>query len=365
MSEEIDDLLSGMTPEDLAGSTPQSMHALRLHKEMRDTEQKLRDSRREIESLRVKLSAAVFDLNLAERKAQLSDAVRKDEYTESYDFKEISCNGDATAILCLNDWHVEETIDPDLVYNLNRYNLEVAAKRIENVGHSFLKVLKSARVLSNINDLVIAVLGDLINGYIHEEMVEDNQLPPTEALLFARRHLKALIEFILANTDFEKITIATSYGNHGRTTRKPMIATAYANSYEWLIYEVMADEYKDHPRVNWVVSKSYFNNLNIQGKRVRFHHGDFVNYQGGVGGLMIPLRKSIHEWNQSLPADLDVLGHWHQFLRSRNAVVSNCLVGTSPYSFRIKAAHSEPSQTMIVMDRDRPSPVDVREVYCE
>jgi hypothetical protein len=40
-----------------------------------------------------------------------------------------------------------------------------------------------------IDTLVFAILGDMISGYIHDELVESNHLSPTQAVLFAQNLL--------------------------------------------------------------------------------------------------------------------------------------------------------------------------------
>jgi hypothetical protein len=87
---------------------------------------------------------------------------------------------------------------------------------------------------------------------------------------------------------------------------------------------------------------------------VRFHHGDTVRYAGGVGGVHTPLRRKIAAWNRSpnKPADLDVLGHFHQFSDDWNYVVCGCLVGPNAYAVSRGFEVQPPSQTFIIVDHE-------------
>ncbi len=100
------------------------------------------------------------------------------------------------------------------------------------------------------------------------------------------------------------------------------------------------------------VEQGYHNWLTVQGYDVRFHHGDAVRYAGGVGGVTIPLRKKIAQWNKRRKAHLDVLGHFHQFIDGWDFVGCGCLVGYDAYALEIAADFQQPTQTFLVIDRD-------------
>lgn len=279
--------------------------------------------------------------------------------------EEAYSGGDAAAIFVLTDWHYEEQVDPSTVNNLNAFSPEIAKKRLECVTQRFLTLLDSVRSLSNIKQIVIPVLGDLITGHLHDDQKESNHMFPTEALLEVRDQLHAVIDTVAKESGIQEIDIYTSNGNHGRTVPKPRVSTAYKTSYEWLLYRWMEKDYRNS-HIRWHVSNSYFNMAHVCGKTLRFHHGDSIKYNGGVGGITIPVLKAIRNWDDGLKSDLDFFGHWHQFMWHPKFVACNCLIGYSAYAqMRVKAPFSLPSQTFAVIDRDRPGAVDVREIYCD
>lgn len=279
--------------------------------------------------------------------------------------EETVSGGDAAVLLVLTDWHYEERVDPSTINDLNKYDPEIARVRLKNVVDRFLNLLESTRVISDVKQLVIPVLGDLITGHLHDDQKESNYMFPTEALLEVRDCLHSTIDTLVKETGIQEVDVYTSFGNHGRLTHKPRAATSHQTSFEWLLYKWMAKDYSK-TSVRWHVKNSYFNMANICGKRVRFHHGDSIKYRDGVGGITIPVLKAIRNWDDGLHADLDVFGHWHQFLRHPKFVSCNCLIGYSAYAQKIvKAPFSVPSQTYIVIDRDRPGAVDVREIFCD
>jgi hypothetical protein len=99
------------------------------------------------------------------------------------------------------------------------------------------------------------------------------------------------------------------------------------------------------------VSDGYHLLLDLYGKTLRIHHGDGLQYQGGIGGLTIPVEKAIASWNKGVPADLDIFGHWHQSQQNPKWICNGSLIGYNAYSVVIKAPYEPPSQTGFIFDK--------------
>jgi hypothetical protein len=136
----------------------------------------------------------------------------------------------------------------------------------------------------------------------------------------------------------------------GNSTVKPRHATGAKNSYEWMLYHILA---KNFPQYEWRIADGYHNYLEVDGRVIRFHHGDDLKYQGGVGGLTIPVEKAIAQWNRAIRADLDVFGHWHQSQQNPKWISNSSLIGHNAYAIAIKAGFEPPSQTFFLMDAKR------------
>ena len=133
--------------------------------------------------------------------------------------------GKATAVLCCNDWHAEGCVTRESVGGANEFNLKITDRRIRKTWRKALYLPDFARHISNIRELVIWLGGDLISGTIHEELEESNFLGPAEAVLYVQDHLASGIDLLRREAKVDAITVVTSYGNHGRTTRKRRIST--------------------------------------------------------------------------------------------------------------------------------------------
>jgi hypothetical protein len=268
-----------------------------------------------------------------------------------YNYDRTAKGHESAAVAVLSDWHVEEKVDPKTVSELNEFNLSIAEKRIEKATKAILRLTDIERGGRDIPVLVLAILGDLMTGYIHEELREENELSPTQTILWLRERLTKLINTIRKEGNFERILIPCSIGNHGRTTIKPRHSTAYKNSYEWLLYKLLEQEITDG--VTWFIGESYHTYLNIYDKTFRLHHGDGLKYQGGIGGLTIPVEKAIAAWNKGRHADLDIFGHWHTSQQNPKWVSNGSLVGHNSYSIAIKAPYEPPQQTYFLFDAKR------------
>jgi len=263
--------------------------------------------------------------------------------------------GNATAVIVASDWHVEENVDPSTVNGKNEYNLKIAEKRAGKFFRKALWLTELVRGGIQINDMVFAILGDMITGYIHEELMEDNNLSPTEASLFVQELLCSGIDYLLKEGNFKNLIIPCCIGNHGRTTIKKRIATSHKNSYEWLMYKNMEKIYRNNSRVHFLVENGYHTYVTLYDRfKLRFHHGDALRYAGGVGGIAIPANKAVAQWNKTEKAYLDVFGHFHTQMMDCGPFVSNgSLIGWNAFAVSIKASYEEPKQSFFVIDQEK------------
>jgi hypothetical protein len=262
---------------------------------------------------------------------------------------------ESVAVVAASCWHVEENVDPKVVNGINSFNLEIADARITKLFQHALRLVEIERNGTDVDTLVFALLGDLMTGYIHEELLEGNDLSPTETILWLQKRIIGGLKFLREKGGFKKIIVPCCIGNHGRTTAKKRVATAYKNSFEWLMYHILADAFdnSEGTPVEFAVGNSYFNYLQVYEKTLRFHHGDNLSYQGGVGGISIPVNKAIAAWDKTRHADLDIFGHWHQTLADRKWVSTGSLIGYNAYALSIKAVSEPPQQSFFLFEKNR------------
>ena len=308
--------------------------------------------RAEAASLKAKNQQLFKALSEAEAKADLWEALQRDPNLQKLERLKAKPSRGSTVIIGLNDWHAEERVDPDTINGFNEFNLEISQRRVKRTFEKALYWLDFARTFAKIEELVLWLGGDLISGFIHEELRESNYLSPTEACLFVQDQLCSLIPWLLKESGVKRIIVPTNHGNHGRVAPQKPIATSHKHSFEFQLFHQLARYFASTPQVAFKIEKGIHNWLEVQGQQVRFHHGDHIRYQGGVGGISIPVNKAIADWNKAKRADLDLFGHFHSFVHHWRWVCGGCLVGYNPYALSIKAEFQPPTQPFVVVSRE-------------
>ena len=261
-------------------------------------------------------------------------------------------SSEATAIWLASDWHVGEKVTRGQVNNLNEYNPTVSKKRGENFFKNGLKLTEMAGKEIHVDTIVLALLGDFITGHLHLDAVENNYLAPVEETLYAQEIIISGINFILEHSKY-KIIIPCHSGNHGRTTKFSHFGSENGHSLEYFMYCSIANYYRNEKRVQVIIPEGAHSYLDIYGYRVRFLHGHDVKFNGGSGGITIPLNKAISQWDKACPAYLTCLGHFHQRFDGNSFLVNGSLIGYNSFALSIKASAERPAQQFCLIDKDR------------
>lgn len=251
---------------------------------------------------------------------------------------------DAVACVAASDWHVEEPVEGASVHGLNEYNLDIAKSRAEHFFKNALRLTDIMARDTKITTLHISALGDFFSGFIHEELAANNLLAPGDAARFCKGLWLSGIDYLLRESSYE-LEGDFIPGNHGRMTKQMHFGDPTGTSLESVMYDSIVDRYRDNPRVRFSVSSNamvyrrFFERFTM-----RLIHGYEVKYGGGVGGITIPLRKALAQWNNPIRADLTVLGHFHQFFDGGDFLVNGSMIGYNLFAQAIKASFEEPRQ---------------------
>lgn len=270
---------------------------------------------------------------------------------------------EATAVAVLSDVHFEETVHAENVNGKNEYNTRIAKARLEKFFINLVKLVDGGKQKNNIRTLVLALLGDMINGQLREEAMENNSMQPMDALLAVGEVITSGIQYILDNTDV-RLMIPCHIGNHSRITKKIHVSTEAGNSLEYVLYHTLAKEFKGNSRVEFFISRSYHSFMDVNGYIIRFHHGHALKYGGGVGGIYISVNKAIAQWNKvHRHVDLDVFGHFHQFTSTNNFCCNGSVIGWNEFGNWIKAEYEVPKQLFFLVDHKRKEKTNVCPIF--
>jgi hypothetical protein len=305
----------------------------------------------ELSAVRVKYAEALQSIERLEKERDAAVPLRK---VQPCVIREQHGKGTSEATILVNasDWHLEERVDPDTINGMNNFNLDIARKRVQTFFNATVRLTRLLQQDVKVERMVMGLLGDFISGDIHEEIAEVCQLPPMEAVGFAQDLLAGGIEFMLAHTSL-KFRFQCHSGNHGRTTKTTRFSTENGHSLEYLLYRHLASYFRHEDRVEFEIAKGPHSYVEIYGRNIRYQHGHMVKYNGGVGGIYIPVNKAIGEWNKGIAADIDMFGHFHQQLDGNSFVANGSLIGYNSFALSIKAPFDVPKQTMTLMDKKR------------
>lgn len=312
------------------------MAKLQISHEEKETDRKYAFALKEINRLKNEVSSI---LSVKDRVSTYTIPVKK------------GTGGQAVAVAVISDLHVEENVTLESTNGTNEYTMAIAKKRMELCFQNILRLTKKEQLHVQIDTLCLAILGDTFSGNIHDELMETCEVSPLDAMLFAQNLLASGIEFILKNSKLN-LVIPCCVGNHSRITRKVHIATEQGNSLEWAMYQFLARYFSKEKRVKFILSRSYFNYVDILGYTIRFHHGHACVYNGGVGGIEIGMRRIISKWDKDKPAYLSVCGHFHSRRDGGDFIVNGSLIGDSPYGKRFGFT-GRPEQTFFLIDQKR------------
>lgn len=261
---------------------------------------------------------------------------------------------EATAIALASDWHVGELVEQEKVINRNSYNLEIARARAGRFFEGIVWLTRTHSSAFAIRDLVVWLGGDIITGYIHEELVESSLCSPTLAVVFARELISSGLEHLLRELPgLERIAVLCNHGNHGRTTLKRRIATGAENSFEHLLFLMLAREWAHEPRVQWHVTRAEHLYAELYGEWTRWLHGDEVKYDRGIGGVFVPVNRALHRLDSVRPVRSTFMGHFHTYAALEHCTLNGSLVGYNPFAMKMTLPYEPPRQGFLLWDSRR------------
>lgn len=271
----------------------------------------------------------------------------------------------ATTVALASDWHVDECVLASKVAGINSYNPKKADACITEYFERVPKVVAMFGTSYTVARHIQWMGGDLFTGHLHDDNIETVARTPIESLTWLRPRLVAGVEALLDRCKVDEVTVVWNFGNHGRTTHKPRIATASGHNYEWLLGQFLMGEFgikrsgdvvatgKGRPRLRWIAEAGYHTYVKAAGLTIRFHHGDWAQCGAKATTMVNRLKSMADDWNRGRHADLDVLGHFHTSLDLPWAVTNGSMIGYNAYAQSIKAAPEDRQQGFFLLDHER------------
>jgi len=248
-------------------------------------------------------------------------------------------------ILLISDIHCGQIVKQTSVNGLNEFNEDIFDERLDTVFQNALKVINNQRTDQIIREGVIWLGGDMIEGELHDDARQNQNLTTTQQIVRCQLALVRGFDYMLAHSDLGRILVPCNVGNHDRTTKKQQ-SNSTENSYAHLMYHNLRRHYKNEPRLDWRIADSDHIYFNIYGKEIRGFHGDSVIYNGGQAGPMWNVARHCKNLNESIRADHTVNGHFHQIHFGARNTGNGSLSGVAPYGHNKGYIKEPPAMAM-------------------
>lgn len=257
----------------------------------------------------------------------------------------------ATAFLVLSDLHLGEVVDLAEMMGMNKYDTAIAEARVARVFNRTAEFIDNYISGVDIERIVVGLLGDIISGIIHEELERTNEMTVQETIVHWVPILAAGVTMLADH--FGKVHVPCVEGNHDRSYKRIPYKQRARTSHGWLIYHWLADSLRHDKRVTFSISESPEQLMDVYSTRFLLAHGDAFRYDGGVGGIAVPMNKWLlrsHKLYSMMGKDFNyaVIGHWHSYTAGNDYVINGSLKGYDEYASGHKFAFEEPKQALII-----------------
>lgn len=279
-----------------------------------------------------------------------------------------------SVIAPLCDAHIGECIDYEQMVGLNSYNVGIFNRRLYGWSQQVAKLVELRRSYVEVPRLYVPILGDMVSGEIHMELIKTNVLNMVEQ---ASRGAFMIAQALMSLAPgFQEVIVPCISGNHSRMTQKPPSKDRWAD-WDHLLYQMVAIFCNKQKNIKFQIPKSFLHVFNVEGKNILIIHGDSIQqWQGipwyGMVRAFAQLRQ-IFQFRRGLEEDIDLLirkkgskedllglfaeyfdsvlvGHFHQSseldIGTGVALICSSIKGGDEYSFGKLHSFSRPSQIL-------------------
>lgn len=251
--------------------------------------------------------------------------------------------------LFLSDLHWGEVVRSEQVNGVNRYNLEIARKRLRHTVETAADLLRILDKDMRYPGIVVPLGGDMVSGNIHDELRATNEVNIMPAVLDLFEALIGAIGF-LADT-FGHVFLPCVSGNHGRDTLKTWAKDRNHTSFDWILYQFLARHFAADKRIVFHIPAGSDALYRVYGTRYNLTHGDQFKAGDSIIGPIGPLMRGNQKKtarNQAVGQDYDVMlaGHWHQYIHLARMIVNGSLKGYDEYAAAGNFGFEPPTQAL-------------------
>lgn len=250
--------------------------------------------------------------------------------------KQHESKGKQAIIVQIADTHFNELVD----LKHNKYDFEVASKRLQKFAHH----IKEYASFYNVNEIFIAITGDLLNS---DRRLDEKLAMSTNRAKATFLGVHLLKHFILDLNSIANISVGCVSGNESRAYELGFIDIVASDNYDYSIFEILRILLPD---INFITSGGLELVVEVNGHNCLLIHGHQLgNMQNDK------IAKVISKYARNgIILDFMMCGHLHETKITDMFARSSSLVGANAYSENALLLSSRAAQNIYIMkDNER------------
>jgi len=250
--------------------------------------------------------------------------------------KQHTSKGKQAIIVQIADTHFNELVD----LKNNKYDFEVASKRLQKFAHHIKEYAK----FYNVNEIFIAITGDLLNS---DRRLDEKLAMSTNRAKATFLGVHLLKYFILDLNSVANISVGCVSGNESRAYELGWVDIVATDNYDFTIFEVLRLLLPD---INFITSGGLELVVEVNGHNCLLIHGhQLKNMQSDkIAKVMSKYARN------GIILDFMMCGHLHETKITDLFARSSSLVGANSYSENALLLSSRAAQNIYIMkDKER------------
>lgn len=236
-----------------------------------------------------------------------------------------------TATCMLSDWHTSEVVREEESNGINAYNSMILSNRVWELTTTIKQILGLHLTMYKLDKIWLPILGDMINGSIHPELALTNDLTDPAATVLAARLLQMLIiELKAMGLPIECDCVV---GNHPRLLAKMPTKRQAHLSFDWIVYEMLADMFKGDDQVKITIHTGQLGIVEQYDHRFVVEHG--IDVQSGKEEQIEDRLRALFDDPVYRKAtglkgsafDMVLQGNMHKPKMLERTIINGCLTG--------------------------------------
>lgn len=264
-------------------------------------------------------------------------------------------------VLLLSDMHTGMINKAPITGEIT-YNEEIQKQELRALYKGLYRFSELYKPVYNIETFYIFGLGDLVtNDRIYEGQKSEitygvgRQIELT--FMYVSDMIKRLLEI------YPRVVYINEYGNHGRTTSKPISEEA-TNNFEYLLGLLLKERFADNKRVEIILPEDYSFTYSIKGHRYLLSHGNYI--RGASLNTIERAAKEIALLVERDHYDVITIGHFHSCHKfpiapTTTLLVNGCFIFKDNYAYTKLRKYSTAAQYMFNVSK-RSSIHNVQEI---